>query len=150
MPVFTHMKGFMHPIERCVDLGDDNRLWLEDLGKDPAYVHALVFLSQAYLDLLHHQKVGTVAMVHMAKTMSHLREQLNSDQFAPSNSVLFVVLSLAMATIELGDFEAARKHLHGLHRMVMLRGGLVALAAQRSLQMKICRSVSCIEFLGRD
>ncbi|KAH8895361.1 hypothetical protein GQ53DRAFT_839014 [Thozetella sp. PMI_491] len=135
----AHMKGFIHPIERYVDLGDDNRLWIKDLGQDPAYVHALVFLSQAYLDLLHYQKVGTRAIVHMNKTISYLRERLTSVQFAPSNSILFVVLSLAMATNELGDFEAARNHLHGLHRMVMLRGGLAALVAQRSLQMKICR-----------
>jgi hypothetical protein len=58
-----------------------------------------------------------------------------------SDSTILVVIGLTMAAVALGDLETALKHLAGLEKMVILRGGLPALDKNRHLQTKIYRQV---------
>jgi hypothetical protein len=44
-----------------------------------------------------------------------------------------------MITQSSGDVEKTEQHMHGLHRVVMLRGGLRVLKKNPQLQIKVCR-----------
>lgn len=80
-------------------------------------------------------------MVHLAKALAVLRQRLAAGNVdaSTSDSTILVVIGLAMASGALGEFEAARAHLSGLHAIVTSRGGIAAFRANKQLQVKMFR-----------
>ncbi|KAK7752045.1 hypothetical protein SLS62_006009 [Diatrype stigma] len=110
------------------------------------YMLDSIWKSKAYFNHIDGQRGndGTAALVHSVKALAILQQRLaGGDHDLPiSDSTILVVVGLTMATTAVGDLETAQKHLTGLHKMVELRGGILAFRANRQLQAKILRQVS--------
>ncbi|KAK3684052.1 putative necrosis-inducing factor-domain-containing protein [Podospora appendiculata] len=59
---------------------------------------------------------------------------------AVSDATIAIIMTLCMVADAMGDPEAAKKHINGLHKIVTLRGGLGALRHNYTLQLKVCRA----------
>ncbi|KAJ9273845.1 hypothetical protein DTO212C5_124 [Paecilomyces variotii] len=135
----TVMKKMMYPVECCVDLRNEEQNWFRDLSHDPAYAHTILSTARAYFDFVGSQTFGPRAIMHMNKTMFRLRNKLAETDLVITDSTIFTVLALVLISEALDDHEAAQKHLHGLHELVKLRGGIKGLAQKPLLQIKCCR-----------
>jgi hypothetical protein len=119
----------MHIVEVYIDFPKKDIEWMAAFITDAAWVHMMAFTSYAILDVVRGhsmQPVDQRASPHFARSMRLLRERLlGDDQIFPTvNSTVQVVLALATHAKMRGDFEEARCHLMGLHRIVELRGGI--------------------------
>lgn len=139
--VITVMKRAMYPIDHCVDLAKEEQRWLIDLKSDPVYAHTVLYVAQVYFDVIKSQILGPTAIVHTNKTIARLQRQLAEANLEITDSTIFTVLALAMASASQNDLEAAKKHLHGLSQLIKLRGGMPALNQKWSLQIKCLRFV---------
>lgn len=147
LTVINVTKKAMFPIERCVDMGRVKQHWLEDLSRDPAYVHTVLYVAQAYFAFVKSQtSLSPMAIMHMNKTMIILRNKLAEANPVLTDSTIYTVLALASVSEALDDLDTAKQHLNGLHQLIRLRGGISALAQKPSLQIKCCRYVpACLE-----
>jgi hypothetical protein len=96
----------------------------------------------AYFAIVTSPSSSRDAAMYMNKTITLVRERLAQESLAPSDSILFYVLALAMASDGLGNSDMVKLHLAGLAQLIHLRGGMAALAQKHSLQIKSCRFVS--------
>lgn len=71
-----------------------------------------------------------------------LRKKLLHGNEATSDSTIFTIMTIAMASEIFGDLEAAKKHLIGLYQVLHIRGGIKTLSSSRLLQFKCFRFVS--------
>lgn len=139
MTVCTILKTSLYPVEMCVDFEPINSFWFQYLSKDAAYLHSSLWATQSYFDWLQGRPASSMAMIHQGKALGLLREKLNKSAPDGSDMTLAVVVTLVMMTGLVGDLAAAKTHMAGLHRMIMLRGGLCVLKENRQLQIKACR-----------
>lgn len=134
------MKKAMYPIERCVDLSREDERWFEDLKHDVAYSHTILYIAQSYFDLAKSRTFGASAIARMNDAIVMLQKTLAAADLIVTDSIVLTVLALAMMSQTVDDFETADKHMHGLHQLIELRGGLRTLNHKRLLQVKCCRS----------
>lgn len=109
---------------------------------DVVYLHSMIFTTQTFQDMQSSRKLGPLALSHLTRTVSLLKERLaaNDDMRSISDATIMVVMTLAVAAGALGDRDAALHHMNGLCKMIELRGGFDALKDNRGmLQTKICR-----------
>ena len=139
--VITVMKKAMYPIDLCLDLSKEDDRWFDDLKQDPAYSHTMLYISQAYFDLSRSQVFGTSAIARMNDAIVMLRKKLAETNLIVTDSIVLTVLALAMMSQTVDDVETTDKHMHGLHQLIEIRGGLKSLDHKRLLQVKCCRSV---------
>lgn len=104
-------------------------------------VHSLLFTAQAFHDLSRTSSYGEIAQFHLAKTLWHLQQSINSSDEARKTSTMAVVTMLATAAAILGDLETAEKHIRGLHQIVEFCGGLKTLEQNRMVMHKAQRCV---------
>jgi hypothetical protein len=137
--VFTILKQSLYPVEICLNVYPRSTIWFDYLYCDAMYLHCLLWTTQAYFDWISHQETSRAAMLHMSKTLDLLKYRLNDPRLAIADTTIFVVVLLVMTSVVLDDYDAATKHIAGLYRMVMLRGGLGALKGDAQMQIKVCR-----------
>ena len=135
------MKNAMYPFECCVDLGKEEQYWFEDMHHDPSYAHNVYYSALAYFDVVKSQTFGPTAIMHTNKAIVLLQKKLGEPSKIVTDSILYVVLMLAMFSEALDDLETVEKHIHGLHQLIKLRGGIGTLSQKHSLQIKCCRFV---------
>ncbi|KAI8627606.1 hypothetical protein F5Y19DRAFT_442287 [Xylariaceae sp. FL1651] len=122
------------------------RSWFEPIKNDPACLHLTMFVAKAYQDSITYGKQQEIssltALASFGKALNLLQQRLlgSDSEASTSESTILVVTGLTMTATALGELETASKHLKGLHKMVMLRGGLLALGGNKQLQTKICRA----------
>ncbi len=124
-----------------MDVSHFDTTLFEDLGRDPAYVHALMFMVHGYFDIVGHQNYGRQAIIHMTNAVALLQKTLANDRPTVSDSTIFVVLALGMVAEALGDLDTTAKHRNGLYQLIRLRGGITTLRDKPSIQLKACRCV---------
>lgn len=83
--------------------------------------------------------MGTAATFHMTKALGFLRTDLATIDRATTEATLLVVSTFAMVAFVIGDIASAKNHIHGLFKLVTMRGGLRSLRANPNLQIKCCR-----------
>ena len=115
-------------------------IWFDYLGQDAAYLYTALFVSQAYVEFVRGERFSRQTAALLANALPMLQANLDNPSAATTDTTISVILSLAMAADLYGDLESAKKHVHGLHKVVMLRGG-VAKLNNIQLQIKCCRSV---------
>lgn len=116
--------------------------WFDSILSDEACLHFTIFITEVYLQSVHGQGGSrTTALAHFVKALGILRQRLSSSDngLSTSDSTILVVIGLTMAATSFSDFDTARHHLKGLHKIVMLRGGVSGLNGNRPLQIKIFR-----------
>lgn len=129
----------MYPIELCVAFDYRGSIWFQYLQSDPMYLHSTLWTSQAYFDQVKGQGSSLASMNHEANTLHLLQRRMVNPKIATTDITIAVVVTLVMMTIILGNHEAARKHMAGLHMIVNMRGGLHVLKENSQLQIKVCR-----------
>lgn len=100
---------------------------------------SLLFAAQAYHDIVSNSAVGEIAQRYLAQALRELQQSLADAEGATSDSTLIVVASLATGSLVAGDFETARKHLDGLHRILNMRGGIQTLQQGGMIEYKAQR-----------
>lgn len=117
--------------------------WLEPIVSDVACFHFTLFIAKTYQDFqIQGQKESSQsALIHFIKALGILQQRLASgeDEASICDSTILVIVGLITAAISLGDFDAASKHMKGLHQIVALRGGILAFRLNKKLQAKILR-----------
>ena len=125
--------------------GDDGEpqvpIWISYLDYSRACFHAQLFVTMAYFNNIEggDGDIGTVARLHMTKALGFLQTDLATTDRATTEATLSVVTTFAMVAFVLGDTASVANHLHGLFKLVTMRGGLRSLKANRYLQTKCCR-----------
>lgn len=74
----------------------------------------------------------------LARLLPSIQANLEDSSTASTDSTISAVLSLATGADVAGDIQSLRKHVHGLHSVVKLRGGISGLE-HPWLQSKCCR-----------
>lgn len=95
--------------------------------------------TQEYFDWLQGRAHSYLSMTHQAKTLSLLQKRLDEGSRDVSDTTIAVVVTLVMMAALTGDSGSATKHMTGLHKMVLLRGGLDSLKHNTQIQIKACR-----------
>jgi hypothetical protein len=129
----------MYPIETCIEFDKSNSIWIEFLGQDKAYVHAILFITQAYFDFFNNQAISPGTAAHLVSTLQYLQESLSSSDRAIADCTISVVTSLAMGAQVIGDIASARQHVGGLQKIITMRGGMKGLGHNGQLQIKAAR-----------
>ncbi|PCH06343.1 Hypothetical protein PENO1_017810 [Penicillium occitanis (nom. inval.)] len=138
-------KQMFFPLERCFDFNVKDRSMFEPLTFDPAYLNAVMFGAQTYLDLVSGQHSSKLSSVQMLKTIQLLRNRLlsisngNEQTSSISNPTILVVLTLAHVAHLTGDHIAAELHLAGLCKIINLRGGIAAFQNAPKLLTELLR-----------
>ncbi|KAH7141032.1 hypothetical protein EDB81DRAFT_69629 [Dactylonectria macrodidyma] len=117
--------------------------FLEPILNDAACLHFTLFTTRVYIDSIRGKtQISKTALSHLVTSLAILRKRLACDDAAQviSDSTILVVVGLTIAATALGDLETAVQHLQGLHKMVMLRGGISSLRWNKTLQTKIFRA----------
>ncbi|RDW60131.1 hypothetical protein BP5796_11737 [Coleophoma crateriformis] len=141
-------KKILFPLESCFIFDKKDKRWFDPLTFDAAYLNAIVFSTQAYINVMSGHKSPTISQAatpYFMKNVRLLRERLlfADEQANVSDSTVFVILTLAMVSHHFGEHSSARHHLEGLHRIVTLRRGLQSFGHIPKLLIEILRSVSC-------
>jgi hypothetical protein len=117
------------------------------MSVDALYLHSYVFVTQLYFDLVRGQKslrIGEGASSNFMKTLRFLRERLilEDEKSQASDDTITVVICLFYHAYMRGEYDTAKQHLRGLHRMVSLRGGLDSLQYNVKILLELLRYVS--------
>jgi len=110
-----------------------------NLSLHPAMLPSLLFTAQAYHDIVTDSADGRTAQRYLAQALRQLQQTLSDGDGAPSYSTMIVVASLATGSLIAGDFETAKKHLDGLHRILNMRGGIQTLQQGGAVEYKAQR-----------
>lgn len=98
----------MFPLEICIGFEKRPKTWLEPLTFDAAYLHAMVFSTQAYFDLVSGRQICAnrqVISLHFMKALRLLRERLSleDEQAKVSDRTITVVMALAHFAYLMGE-----------------------------------------------
>lgn len=121
----------------------------DPLTFDPAYLNAVIFGAQSYLDLVsgHSSRRSSVQML---KTIQLLRKRLSildgNEQKSVSNPTILTVLTLAHVAHLTGDYVTAEQHMKGLCKIINLRGGIGAFQNTPQLLTELLRSARILTF----
>lgn len=137
--VCTIIKQSMYPIELCLEFDYRGSIWFQYLQMDPIYLHSTLWTAQAYFDWIKGHGSSLASMYHETNTLHLLQKRVTDSRMATTDITISVVVTLVMMTILLGNHEASRKHMAGLHKMVNIRGGLYVFKENPQLQLKVCR-----------
>ena len=143
-PVSSIAKQLLFPLETCIFFERRAENWIAPLAIDPAYLHAKIFTSLYYFDVILPRRSSHASQRtwnHHHKALSLLRERLlyGSDDARLSNNTVSVVLSLAGHAFWTGDVRSARNHMEGMRKIASLRGGLSAFRDNEKLLAEILR-----------
>jgi hypothetical protein len=93
----------------------------------------------ALIDVRDHGCLTQGSIKRHRKTLTLLNEQLSKPTNQLNDSTITVVVSLAVMSDAMGDFEALKAHIAGLRQMIRLRGGMNAFRNNAQLYIKIGR-----------
>jgi hypothetical protein len=143
-PVSSIAKQVLFPLEICIFFERRAENWIAPLAVDPAYLHAKIFNSLYYFDVVLSRKSSIAKqriLRHHLKTLKLLRERFlyADDEARLSNNTVSAVLSLAGHAFWTGDSKSATHHMEGLCKIVNLRGGLTTFRDNVKLLAEILR-----------
>jgi hypothetical protein len=130
------------PLDRCLDFDCIESASFEWLFSDTAFLHSILCASYAihdFMSLEFELKPSRKTIYHMRETLLLLQLKMRDECVYEDESLLYVVINLALLAAVYGDWEAAAAHLNGLHRIVQLRGGVKFLAARPEVHFKLDR-----------
>jgi hypothetical protein len=134
----------LSPLDRCVDFDCLESESFEWAFSDTAFLHSVLCTSYAINDFMSpgwDGNPGRKTLFHMRETLSLLQAKMSDEQAHLDETVLLVVINLALLSAMYGDWRAAAAHYKGLHKIVQLRGNLEFLRARPKLHFKLDRYV---------
>ena len=119
-------------------------MWFDFLTIDPAYMQAVLSVSQVYVFLRsdrEHILAARRATLHQSAAVKLLRERLALDSFKISDSTILVVYFLAGYAYFMNEYDIAKHHMEGLRKMIDLRGGIFAFRHNTKLIIELLKYV---------
>jgi len=118
--------------------------WIAPLAVDPVYLHANIFTSLYYFDVIlprRSSRPSQRTLHHHHKALSLLRERLlyGNDHARLSNNTVSVVLCFTGQAFWTGDLRSATNHMEGIRKIANLRGGLSTSKDNEKLLVEILR-----------
>ncbi|MCJ1431347.1 hypothetical protein MMC27_000698 [Xylographa pallens] len=137
-------KQLLFPLETCIFFEKRAENWIAPLAVDPAYLHAMIFTSMYYFEVIQPRRSSHTSqrmLYHHHQALSLLREKLldRLDDTQLSNNTLSVVLSFAGSAFWTGDLRFATNHIEGMRKIANLRGGLSTFKNNEKLLVEILR-----------
>lgn len=132
-------------LDRCVDFDCLESASFEWAFRDTAFLHSVLCTSYAIQDFMKPDwdgNPGRKTLFHLREALSLLQAKMGQANVHQDESVLLVVINLALLSAIYGDWVAAAAHYKGLHRIVQLRGNLAFLQKRPLLHFKLDRYVS--------
>lgn len=119
----------------------------DPLTFDPAYLNAVIFGAQAYLDLASGRS-SKRSSVQLLKAIQLLRKRLldGNEQTSVSDPTILIVLTLAHVAHLTGDHITAEQHLASLCKILNLRGGIATFQNSPKLLTELLRSAKILTF----
>lgn len=127
-----------------IDQPVDNMFCFGSFSHDPALFNSILYTAQVFRDAVVDglSAPSSTAGHHLALTLHHLQERLHGarqEQHKITDATLSAMTTLAMASIYMGDLQAAEWHLAGLRQLVEGRGGMETLKQGTMLEIKARR-----------
>jgi hypothetical protein len=132
----------LSPLDRCVDFDCIESASFGWLFSDTAFLHSVLCASYAINDFTIPEwdgKPRRKTVFHLRETLSLLQVKMSNEYVYQDESVLYVIINLALLGAVFGDWEAAAAHCKGLYKIVQLRGGLAFLRTRPKLHFKLDR-----------
>jgi hypothetical protein len=137
-------KQILFPLEICIFFERRAEAWETPLAVNPVYLHAKIFTSMYYFDMVLPRKSSIAiqrTLRHHLKALRLLRGRFLYDKDEPrlSNNTVAAVLGLAGHAFWTGDPKSATHHMEGLCKIVNLRGGVTTFRDNSMLLAEILR-----------
>jgi hypothetical protein len=132
----------LSPLDRCVDFDCLESTSFEWAFSDGAFLHSVLCTSYAINDFMNPQwdgKPGRKTLLHLREALTLLQAKMSDKNVYQDESVLLVVMNLALLSAVYGDWPAAAAHYKGLHKIVELRGNFEFLQDRPKLHFKLDR-----------
>ncbi|EER38496.1 conserved hypothetical protein [Histoplasma capsulatum H143] len=137
---FFDISDALFPPQFCTKFDIIRSIWVNHILADEAYFHSTLAISASYVDFF--QRKPTVS----SKTLHHISEAYSlvniklSGPDSVSDDAIAAVVSLAIYQQIHHEPATGLVHLHGLYRMIQLRGGISRfLEENRALALKPLR-----------
>lgn len=132
------------PLEACISFHKNERVVVEPLISDAAYLHAAALATNIYKQQMLGSDNRRAFSQHYPKALHLLRERLSrgDETKTLSDSTVMIVLVLALHARVTGDHAAAKQHMEGVLKITNLRGGIGGEDVRPMLAMEIFRYVS--------
>ncbi len=133
------MTKAMFPTDCCSsDVSIEEKVWFEEVCRDPAYAHTVQNSAEIYLEVVRNQTLGPAAIVHINRAIILLRKELaDANLVITDTTIIVTVLLLSMVSSVSEISKAARKHLHGLYKLVTLRWRHISHCGKQSTANKV-------------
>ncbi|KAI1149271.1 hypothetical protein F4825DRAFT_431091 [Nemania diffusa] len=136
-------KQALYPLESCISFDKrDSKMWLDPLSYDSAYLHAMIFTTHDYFDLLLNRVASRKSLLHLGRALELLRERLlreDTGQAKISTLTASVVLALTGHALMKSEYAVAKHHMEGLHHIINLKGGITLFRDSTKLLIEILR-----------
>lgn len=143
---------YIFPLGEFIAFDKKDKTGFELLAFDASYLHVTAFAAGSFINMvLRHQENMTDpdTILHFLKGVRLLREKLlrSDERQRLSDATVSVVLTLATCAYGMGDYETAKRHMEGLHKIIKLRGGLANLQGPflKKLLMEMLRYVFTVK-----
>jgi hypothetical protein len=136
----------MFPLGAWIGLDRKDKTFFDLLALDAAYLHITAFAAGAFIDKIMRQRDpwdNRETALHFLRGIELLRKKfvLEDEKAQISDATVAVVLTLANSAYGTGEYEAAKRHLEGLNKIVKIRGGIDSFEGQfpKKLMLEILR-----------
>ncbi|KAL4867502.1 hypothetical protein BDV12DRAFT_120242 [Aspergillus spectabilis] len=137
---FFDISDVLFPPQFCTKFDIIKSTWVNCILADEAYFHSTLAISASYVDFVQRKPaISSKTLHHISQAYALVNNKL-SGPFAASDSAIAAVVSLAIYQQVHCQPATGLIHLHGLYRMIQLRGGIAKLMQEnRALALKPLR-----------
>ncbi|PYH90283.1 hypothetical protein BO71DRAFT_334799 [Aspergillus ellipticus CBS 707.79] len=137
---FFDISDALFPPQFCTKFDIIKSIWVDFILADEAYFHSTLAICASYVGFFERKPaMSSKALHHLSQAYALVNIKL-SGPFSVSDMAIAAVVSLAIYQQVHRQLATGLVHLHGLYRMIQLRGGIVRLMQEnRSLALKPLR-----------
>ncbi|GFF88991.1 hypothetical protein IFM53868_05688 [Aspergillus udagawae] len=137
---FFDISDALFPPQFCTKYDIIKSIWVNYVLADEAYFHSTLAISSSYVDFFQRKPaISPKTLHHISQAYALVNIKL-SGPFSVSDSAIAAVVSLAIYQQIHHQPATGLVHLHGLYRMIQLRGGIARLMQEnRALALKPLR-----------
>ncbi|KAF6835652.1 hypothetical protein CPLU01_04122 [Colletotrichum plurivorum] len=129
----------IYPPELCQSTDPMKSMWFEFLLHEKSFFHIALSMTATALDFFQQtRRESAQALMHTTQACAMLNLRLSGEEAVSDLSIALVCMFVVQESL-LGDTDKYRMHVHGLDRMIELRGGIQVFADYPDMAQKIYR-----------